>query len=181
VRNFVQALGEDQAADLLRTTIVACMGRHGDACERLEIEANVVPKDYTMAGLVAADRRAVTTGEIAKTHPNAAVTRSASTSCFALRRTGQPDSRARPSGSPGSTGTRGPRSATRFPRPPRRRGGRPADAEHAPLERQAEQPLVDQRPIAGERPMASSTAAMAAVARPEGDSETWPPGATAAS
>jgi uroporphyrinogen III methyltransferase/synthase len=55
VRNFVQALGEDQAADLLRMTIVACIGPvTADACERLEIEANVIPKDYTMAGLVAA-------------------------------------------------------------------------------------------------------------------------------
>ena len=63
VRNFVQALGEDQAADLLRTTIVACIGPvTADACERLEIEANVVPKDYTMAGLVAAIVEHVTHG-----------------------------------------------------------------------------------------------------------------------
>ena len=55
VRNFAQALGEDQAADLLRTTVVACIGPvTADAAERLDIETNVMPKDYTMAGLVAA-------------------------------------------------------------------------------------------------------------------------------
>jgi uroporphyrinogen III methyltransferase/synthase len=63
VRNFVQALGEDQAADLLRTTIVACIGPvTADAAERLEIEASVIPKEYTIAGLVAAIVERVTEG-----------------------------------------------------------------------------------------------------------------------
>jgi uroporphyrinogen III methyltransferase/synthase len=53
VRNFVQMLGRDQAADLLRTTTVACIGPvTAEAAQQLDIETNVMPERYTIPDLV---------------------------------------------------------------------------------------------------------------------------------
>jgi uroporphyrinogen III methyltransferase/synthase len=55
VRNFARAIGEEQAADLLRQTVVACIGPvTAEAAQQLHIEATIVPRDYTVPALVAA-------------------------------------------------------------------------------------------------------------------------------
>lgn len=55
VRHFAGALGEDQAADLLRTTVVASIGPvTAEAAQQLGITSTVVPKDYTVPALIEA-------------------------------------------------------------------------------------------------------------------------------
>ena len=55
VRNFAQSLGEDQAADLLHSTVVACIGPvTAEAAQRLGITTDVTPDDYTIPALVQA-------------------------------------------------------------------------------------------------------------------------------
>jgi uroporphyrinogen III methyltransferase/synthase len=53
VRHFVELLGTEVAADLLRTTTVAAIGPvTAEAAARLGIEATVVPKEFTIPALV---------------------------------------------------------------------------------------------------------------------------------
>jgi uroporphyrinogen III methyltransferase / synthase len=53
VRNFVDVLGRDQAADLLRTVVVACIGPvTAEAAHQLGILTTVVPERYTVPDLV---------------------------------------------------------------------------------------------------------------------------------
>jgi uroporphyrinogen III methyltransferase/synthase len=53
VRNFVQILGRDQAADLLRTTAVASIGPvTAEAAQQLDIETTIMPERYTIPDLV---------------------------------------------------------------------------------------------------------------------------------
>ena len=53
VRNFVSILGPDQAADLLRTTVVACIGPvTAEAAQQLGIATTVMPERYTIPDLV---------------------------------------------------------------------------------------------------------------------------------
>jgi uroporphyrinogen III methyltransferase/synthase len=53
VKNFAKILGEDQAADLLRTTVVACIGPvTAEAAVQLGIAPTVVPERYTIPDLV---------------------------------------------------------------------------------------------------------------------------------
>jgi uroporphyrinogen III methyltransferase/synthase len=53
VRNFVQMLGEDQAADLLRTTVIAAIGPvTAEAAQQLGIQTHVMPARYTVPDLV---------------------------------------------------------------------------------------------------------------------------------
>jgi uroporphyrinogen III methyltransferase / synthase len=53
VRNFAAILGPDQAADLLRTTVVACIGPvTAEAAQRLNIATTVMPERYTIPDLV---------------------------------------------------------------------------------------------------------------------------------
>ena len=53
VRNFAAILGQDQAADLLRTTVVACIGPvTAEAAQRLNIATTVMPERYTIPDLV---------------------------------------------------------------------------------------------------------------------------------
>ncbi len=53
VRNFASILGPDQAADLLRTTVVACIGPvTAEAAQRLDIATTVMPERYTIPDLV---------------------------------------------------------------------------------------------------------------------------------
>jgi uroporphyrinogen III methyltransferase/synthase len=53
VRNFVSAIGEDQAADLLRSTVVACIGPvTSEAAQLLDITTTVMPERYTIPDLV---------------------------------------------------------------------------------------------------------------------------------
>lgn len=53
VRNFVRTLGEEQAADLLNTTVVAAIGPvTAEAAQQLGIQVAVVPKKYTIPDLV---------------------------------------------------------------------------------------------------------------------------------
>ena len=53
VHNLASSLGEEQAADLLRSTVVACIGPVTAAAARdLQIEPTVVSKDFSVAGLV---------------------------------------------------------------------------------------------------------------------------------
>jgi uroporphyrinogen III methyltransferase/synthase len=55
VRYFVKTLGEDQAADLLSSTVVASIGPvTAEAAQQLGINSSVVAKEYTGAGLVQA-------------------------------------------------------------------------------------------------------------------------------
>ncbi len=55
VRNFVRMLGNDQAADLLRTTAVASIGPvTAEAAQQLGISTGVMPDTYTVAALVEA-------------------------------------------------------------------------------------------------------------------------------
>lgn len=53
VRNFAQILGPDQAADLLRTTVVASIGPvTAEAAQQLDIATTVMPERYTIPDLV---------------------------------------------------------------------------------------------------------------------------------
>jgi uroporphyrinogen III methyltransferase/synthase len=53
VRNFVRVVGEDQAADLLKTTTVASIGPvTAEAARQLGITVSVQPSSYTIGGLV---------------------------------------------------------------------------------------------------------------------------------
>jgi uroporphyrinogen III methyltransferase/synthase len=53
VTNFVQIYGEDQAADLLSTTVVACIGPvTAEAAQQLGIETAVMPARFTVPDLV---------------------------------------------------------------------------------------------------------------------------------
>jgi uroporphyrinogen III methyltransferase/synthase len=53
VRNFVQIYGEDQAADLLRGTVVAAIGPvTAEAAQQLGIHPTVMPERYTIPDLV---------------------------------------------------------------------------------------------------------------------------------
>ena len=58
VRNFCTILGPDQAADLLRTTVVASIGPvTAEAAQQLGIATTVMPTEYTIPALVDAFRR----------------------------------------------------------------------------------------------------------------------------
>ena len=53
VKNFAKLLGEEQAADLLRTTVVASIGPvTAEAAEQLGIATTVMPERYTVPDLV---------------------------------------------------------------------------------------------------------------------------------
>ena len=53
VRNFVQIYGEDQAVDLLGTTVVACIGPvTAEAAQQLGVQTTVMPEKYTVPDLV---------------------------------------------------------------------------------------------------------------------------------
>jgi uroporphyrinogen III methyltransferase/synthase len=53
VRNFVKMLGEEPAADLLRTTVVASIGPvTAEAAQQLGIQTTVMPTTYTIPALV---------------------------------------------------------------------------------------------------------------------------------
>jgi uroporphyrinogen III methyltransferase/synthase len=53
VRTFVRMFGAEQAADLLRSTAVACIGPvTAEAAAQHDITTAVMPAEYTMAGLV---------------------------------------------------------------------------------------------------------------------------------
>ena len=55
VRNFVQIVGEEQASDLLRSTVVAAIGPvTAEAAEQLGIATTVMPAEYTIPALVEA-------------------------------------------------------------------------------------------------------------------------------
>jgi uroporphyrinogen III methyltransferase/synthase len=53
VKSFVQIVGHEQAVDLLRTTVVACIGPvTAEAAQQLGIATTVMPDDYTVPHLV---------------------------------------------------------------------------------------------------------------------------------
>jgi len=53
VRNFVKIIGAEPAADLLRTTVVACIGPvTAEAAQQLGIRTSVMPPTYTIPALV---------------------------------------------------------------------------------------------------------------------------------
>lgn len=53
VRNFVKIFGPDAAPDLLRATVVACIGPvTADAAQQLDIQTTVMPSVYTIPALV---------------------------------------------------------------------------------------------------------------------------------
>jgi uroporphyrinogen III methyltransferase/synthase len=55
VKNFAKILGEEQAADLLNTTVVASIGPvTAEAAQQLGINTTVMPERYTIADLVGA-------------------------------------------------------------------------------------------------------------------------------
>jgi uroporphyrinogen III methyltransferase/synthase len=55
VRNFVKALGPEQAVDLLRTTIVASIGPvTAEAATQCQIQTTIMPSHYTVPALVTA-------------------------------------------------------------------------------------------------------------------------------
>ncbi|MDP7690427.1 MAG: uroporphyrinogen-III C-methyltransferase [Vicinamibacterales bacterium] len=55
VRNFVTALGTDQAADLLKRVDVACIGPvTADEATRLDISTTIMPSEYTVPAMVRA-------------------------------------------------------------------------------------------------------------------------------
>ena len=57
VRNFVELLGEEPAADLLRPTVVASIGPvTAQAATEYNIHSTVVPTHYTIPALVDAIR-----------------------------------------------------------------------------------------------------------------------------
>ena len=53
VRNFVRILGAEPAADLLATTVVACIGPvTAEAAAQSNIETTIQPASYTIPALV---------------------------------------------------------------------------------------------------------------------------------
>ena len=53
VRNLVRVLGQEPAADLLRTTLVAAIGPvTAEAAAQYDIHTTIMPAEYTVAGLV---------------------------------------------------------------------------------------------------------------------------------
>ncbi len=55
VRSFARMVGEEQASDLLATTVVACIGPvTAEAAAQHSITTTVMPEEYTMPGLVEA-------------------------------------------------------------------------------------------------------------------------------
>ena len=53
VRNFVQVLGAEPAADLLRTTVVASIGPvTAEAAAQYQIQTTIMPAQYTVPALV---------------------------------------------------------------------------------------------------------------------------------
>ena len=55
VRNFIKALGPEQAVDLLRTTIVASIGPvTAEAATQCQVQTTIMPSHYTVPALVAA-------------------------------------------------------------------------------------------------------------------------------
>lgn len=53
IRNFVQIYGEDQAVDLLNTTVVACIGPvTAEAAQQLGIQTTLMPDRFTVPDLV---------------------------------------------------------------------------------------------------------------------------------
>jgi uroporphyrinogen III methyltransferase/synthase len=55
VRAVADALGTEQAADLLGSTVVACIGPvTAEAAKRLGIETHVLPREFTLPALVEA-------------------------------------------------------------------------------------------------------------------------------
>jgi uroporphyrinogen III methyltransferase/synthase len=53
VKNFAKIFGEEQAADLLRTTVVASIGPvTAEAAQQLGIKTTVMPERYTIPDLV---------------------------------------------------------------------------------------------------------------------------------
>jgi uroporphyrinogen III methyltransferase/synthase len=53
VRNFAALLGPDEAADLLRGTVVACIGPvTAEAAQQLNIATTLMPERYTIPDLV---------------------------------------------------------------------------------------------------------------------------------
>jgi uroporphyrinogen III methyltransferase/synthase len=64
VRNFARIIGPEQAADLLRTTVVASIGPvTAEAAQQLEIATTVMPERYTIPDLVDALVEHFSTGE----------------------------------------------------------------------------------------------------------------------
>ena len=63
VKNFVRALGKDEAADLLKQVDVACIGPvTADVASRLDISTTIMPSDYTIPAMVRAIVDHVTAG-----------------------------------------------------------------------------------------------------------------------
>jgi uroporphyrinogen III methyltransferase / synthase len=55
VRNFVTIIGHDQAQDLLRQTVVACIGPvTAEAAAQLGIETQIMPREYNVPALAEA-------------------------------------------------------------------------------------------------------------------------------
>jgi len=55
VKNFVELLGAEPAADLLRPTVVASIGPvTAEAAAQREIQSTVIPSEYTIPALVRA-------------------------------------------------------------------------------------------------------------------------------
>ena len=55
VIQFAETIGQDQAADLLRTVVVACIGPvTAEAAQTLGIQTTIVPEQHTLPALVAA-------------------------------------------------------------------------------------------------------------------------------
>jgi uroporphyrinogen III methyltransferase/synthase len=53
VKNFAKIYGEDQAADLLNTTVVASIGPvTAEAAQQLGIQTTIMPSKYTVKDLV---------------------------------------------------------------------------------------------------------------------------------
>jgi uroporphyrinogen III methyltransferase/synthase len=53
VRSFARMLGAEPAADLLRTTVVACIGPvTAEAAAQLNVKPTITPTSYTIPGLV---------------------------------------------------------------------------------------------------------------------------------
>ena len=58
VRNFVRVLGAEPAADLLGSTVVACIGPvTAEAAAQLNVATTIQPSSYTVPALVAAIAR----------------------------------------------------------------------------------------------------------------------------
>ena len=55
VKNCGQSLGEEQVADRLQSTVVACAGPvSAEVAQGFQITTTVMPRDYTLPALVAA-------------------------------------------------------------------------------------------------------------------------------